>query len=136
MSEDLLLTDEEIRKGCSAYIDHGGIGAYCRLKPYIRHGGKIYCKRHNPIRLKAESDERSREFLANLEQAQEQRRTLEENIKKQERERADKILRQMVANLKRARWQDDWGVRGVIYDSFISPIVEKARQALKGATDG
>jgi predicted metal-dependent hydrolase len=58
-----------------------------------------------------------------------------EQARKEERDRADKILVKMVADLKRARWKDDWGVRGVIYDNFIKPIVDKAREALKGASN-
>lgn len=84
--KERLLTDDEFRKGCSVYVDHGGgIGFFCEWKPYIKVGNKIYCRRHNPIRLRAESAERTRKFLAESLEAEANRKANIEHIQKQER---------------------------------------------------
>ena len=65
------LTEDEIKQGCSAYIDHGGsIGFYCRFKPTLRYNDRLYCTRHDPVRLKAISDKRSKEYIESLRQAE------------------------------------------------------------------
>ena len=57
-AKDTTLTPGEIKQGCSEYIDHGGIGSYCMFKPTLKRYGKIYCTRHDPVRLKARMDKR------------------------------------------------------------------------------
>ena len=65
------LTLEEIKQGCSAYIDRGGsIGTYCELKPTLRYGGKLYCTVHNPVRLRARMDARIAREDENRKQAE------------------------------------------------------------------
>lgn len=55
-----------------------------------------------------------------------------EEAKRRERERADRILVAMVDEIQKNMWNDDWGIKSVIYDTTLNPIVDKHRQALKG----
>lgn len=75
------LTAEEIEGGCSEYVAHGNIGAYCRWKPALRRYGKVYCKRHDPVRTKAEGDERSKKYIADLRGAQQRREANDQRLR-------------------------------------------------------
>ena len=95
MIEQELLSGDEIKQGCSAYIDHGGIGSYCRFKPTLRYNGKLYCTLHNPVRLKAISDKRSVEFVESMNRAEQSRKDNDERLRQEGRDEAEAKLKAM-----------------------------------------
>jgi len=83
-AKDTALTPEEIKQGCSAYIDHGGgVGFYCRLKPTLKRNGRIYCTRHDPVKLKTISDKRRDKYIKDLDRAEQSRKNYTERLKQE-----------------------------------------------------
>ncbi len=63
-------------------------------------------------------------------------RDTEPLIRKDEREKADKLIVEMIKEVEATMWGDDWNIRGVIYEGMLDKIVRKHRRRLTKATEG